>query len=125
MKEELQPMVVVGGQTLTVYSDKSSPLSPKVIIPQRDTAVEGEVINVWVGDVRVATHQYRPGDFFPIHTQLDKEALAKTSAGAVAMYEIVHLDGTKSQSPTFHMTAVVFDSKSSFSSAPAEASNTQ
>ena len=125
MKEELQPLVVVGGQTLTVYSDESSPLSPKVIIPQRGSAVENEVANVYVGDVLVGTHKYRFGDFFPLHIPLNKEALNKVPVGALTKYEIVHLDGTKSSSSTFRMTVVVFDSQSSFSHASAEASNTQ
>ncbi|MCO8314446.1 hypothetical protein [Pseudomonas mandelii] len=125
MKEDLQPMVVVGGQALTVYSDESSPLSPKVIIPQRGSAVENEIANVYAGDVLVATHKYGFGDFFPLHIPLNKEALTKVPVGAPTKYEIVHLDGTKSLSSTFRMTVVVFDSQSSFSHTPTEASKTQ
>ncbi|OOG14012.1 hypothetical protein [Pseudomonas sp. C9] len=117
MSEILSPMSVVGGQVVVLHVDQADPLIPKVIIPAREDFEIGEVITVLFGDIVVATHRYREGDFFPVHIDLDKEALARVTGSKDVHYAIKHLDGTTSTSSSFRAKVEVFNSQSSVSHA--------
>ncbi|MHC8375910.1 hypothetical protein ACYZT3_07535 [Pseudomonas sp. MDT1-16] len=117
MAESLSPMTVVGGQVVVLYVDLANPLSPKVIIPEREHFKVGEEITVLMGDIVVGTHIYREGDHFPVHFSLDKEKLAQVTGTGAFYYVIKHLDETISTSSASHAKVEMFNSQSSVSHA--------
>ncbi|MGY3305275.1 hypothetical protein ACVK1X_004594 [Pseudomonas sp. PvR086] len=119
MTETLNPMTVVGGQSIIFFVDEADPVIPKAIIPAREEFVEGEEIFVKFGNVEVAYHKYRQGDFFPIHIPLDKGALSQVAVAAEAYYTIKHLDGSTSTSSSFRAKVEMFNCQSSVSHANA------
>ncbi|WP_248739150.1 hypothetical protein [Pseudomonas sp. MWU12-2029] len=120
MREELEGMSVVGGAVSTFYADVNQSTPLKFVLPAREHFVEGELAQVKFGDIVVAEHKYRQGDFFPLHIPAEAEALKKVQGTQDLFYEITHIDQTTSKSAVVRSKIEVFDSRSSFSQSNVE-----